>query len=119
MKHKLDKHLKKLPPGVPHPFEFMKIKDGEMLRQWRKSIGLHPRFVCKILRIPYHTWRNWENGHRRFPSWLFASHWYVAVCQNFFFITPAEQIDWDKFDYEDEEPEFIPILGVSHPMERF
>jgi hypothetical protein len=118
-RHKqLDKHLKKLPEGVPHPFEFQQIRSGPDLKEWRESIGLHPRFVCKILRIPFNTWRTWESGHRRLPDWVFSALWYVAVTQNYFFVTPAERIDLDQFDYEDEEPEFYsPVLGVSHPLE--
>ena len=117
MNKHLDQHLDKLPPGVPHPFEFMKIKNGLELRQWRQQVGVHPRFLCKILRINYNSWKAWETGQRRLPDWVFAALWYVAVTQNYFFKTDAERVaevaDEIAEELEEEDHGFpSPILGV-------
>ena len=46
---------------------FTDISNQELKRE-RKNIGVSMAEACRICRVPYRTWQNWENGSRPTPT---------------------------------------------------
>lgn len=38
------------------------------LAQEREKLGISMAEACRICRVPYRTWQNWENGSRPTPT---------------------------------------------------
>jgi len=49
------------------PTVFEPITSSE-LTQERKKLKISMASACRICRIPYRTWQNWENGSRPTPT---------------------------------------------------
>jgi len=37
------------------------------LKELRESAKLSRAAACRLFKVPYRTWQNWENGSRRVP----------------------------------------------------